>query len=106
MTDYSHATLERAKAELLAALTKLPVPTLSRRATPGELRDAKEHLTAMCRAFDTYIEKLGSEVRSSTSEHFDEAHFREATLSALDGFALYELESCAEHTQMSMREPV
>lgn len=107
MTDYTSVrNFERGKAELLATLAALPVPELSREATPGELREAKAHLEGMAKAFDRYVELLGSEVKSATREHFDESHFREPVLSALDGYALYELESCAEHTQINMREPV
>lgn len=105
MIDYQSLTeLRKAKQELLRKLFALDVPKLSHCADPDELMNMKAHLEKVCEAVDAYVAKLGEQAQLATTAYMDDRHFQQPMFSALDGNALYELESAAEQVREDMRE--
>ncbi len=88
--------LEAAKANAIAALVALPVPRMSPSTTPDEIMALSDFLNGLIEAVDPLIAAVGQEFAFNVSgTKYALPFFKDQLLAALDGAALYEIESAA-----------
>lgn len=81
--------------------TRLPLEP-----SPSDIRALRDDLEALIRAVDPLVEAYGEYAAAYSGHSIDQGLFRDQLLGALDGNALYEIESAAERLQEKISEAV
>lgn len=77
----------------IAALKPKAIPTFPE---PGDFIERGAHLSSIALAVDAYILAIGQDAKENMRSGFDLSLFVAPLTNAIEGNAIYELESCAE----------
>ena len=101
----SNNPFERARATLIAALSRMPVPQpIGSFPIAGDFEAIGDHLREAAAIFDGWLRDIGHQVSDNASAPLDLTQFDDAFTGAIDGNATYVCEQAAELLRQDVLE--
>jgi hypothetical protein len=99
-----HNAIATVHREAVQALARLYVPHISVSPSPDQFRDMADFLTHWARIADRVLKIVGEEAKANSCENVNAGLFDGQFQATLEGYALFELEKCAEGLQAEYDE--
>lgn len=94
----SNNPFEIARRKLITALAavKAPDPIGVGRPEPRDFESVKDHIAEIAAIADIWLRAIGDELRCNTTENLNMSCFESAFTGAVEGWATFECDRCAE----------
>jgi hypothetical protein len=99
-----HNAIATVHREAVQALARLYIPRLDVSPSPDQFRDMADFLTHWAKIADRVLKIVGEEAKANSCENVNVGLFDGQFQSTIDGYALFELEKCAEGLQAEYDE--
>lgn len=96
--------IARAHFAMIRELARMQVPSLGVNAAAEDFEAVADYLTRITSMFDVFLQDVGAEVKDCAPCSVDMDCFAGKFFGAIDGFALFELDKCANEVRAEYQD--